>query len=337
MTIWIISFTLRGARLAARLAGRLPEARAFGMARYAAGTGTEPVEELALWCRTAWEQAQGLIFVGAAGIAVRSVAPLLRKKTTDPAVVVIDEAGRFAVSLVSGHVGGANELARQVAQCLDAVAVVTTATDVNQKFAVDVFAEKNRMVIHSMAKAKEISAAVLAGHPVGLHTQLPLCGSLPPELTPGRVQRENIEIGYCAQYADSLLLIPRSIYLGIGCRRGTGAAEIAEAVESALSAGELPRCALAGAASIDLKMGESGLLEWARREQLSLSFYSAETLQTAPGCFSGSEFVKTVTGVDNVCERAAVLAAGGGRLVCSKQAFGGVTVAAAEKEMRIVL
>ncbi len=208
MTLWIISFTLRGAHLAARLAGRLPEARAFTMARYAAGTGTEPVEELALWCRTAWEQAQGLIFVGAAGIAVRSVAPLLRKKTTDPAVVVIDEAGRFAVSLVSGHVGGANELARQVAQCLDAVAVVTTATDVNQKFAVDVFAEKNRMVIHSMAKAKEISAAVLAGHPVGLHTRLPLCGSLPPELTPGRVQRENIEIGYCAQYADSLLLIP---------------------------------------------------------------------------------------------------------------------------------
>ena len=94
---------------------------------------------------------------------------------------------------------------------------------------------------------------------------------------------------------------------------------------------------MAGAASIDLKMGESGLLEWARGEQLSLSFYSAETLQTAPGCFSGSEFVKTVTGVDNVCERAAVLAAGGGRLICSKQAFGGVTVAAAEKEMRIVL
>ena len=83
-------------------------------------------------------------------------------------------------------------------------------------------------------------------------------------MTPGRVQRENIEIGYCAQYADSLLLIPRSIYLGIGCRRGTGAAEIAGAVESALSAGGLPRCALAGAASIDLKMGESGLLEWAR-------------------------------------------------------------------------
>ena len=138
--------------------------------------------------------------------------------------------------------------------------------------------------------------------PVGLHTRLPLCGILPPEFTPGRVQREKIEIGYCAQYADSLLLIPRSIYLGIGCRRGTGAAEIAGAVESALSAGGLPRCALAGAASIDLKMGESGLLEWARGEQLSLSFYSAETLQTAPGCFSGSEFVKTVTGVDNVCE-----------------------------------
>lgn len=93
MTIWIISFTLRGAHLAARLAGRLPEAKSLRYAEICRpGTGPSRVEELALWCRTAWEQAQGLIFVGAAGIAVRSVAPLLRKKTTDPAVVVIDEA-----------------------------------------------------------------------------------------------------------------------------------------------------------------------------------------------------------------------------------------------------
>ncbi|MFR8872944.1 MAG: cobalamin biosynthesis central domain-containing protein [Oscillospiraceae bacterium] len=129
---------------------------------------------------------------------MRSVyLPGCRKKTTRPGGGGDRRGGLIRIPDLEGHVGGANELARQVAQCLDAVAVVTTATDVNQKFAVDVFAEKNRMVIHSMAKAKEISAAVLAGHPVGLHTRLPLCGSLPPELTPGRVQRENIEIS-CA-------------------------------------------------------------------------------------------------------------------------------------------
>ena len=337
MSVWIVAFTLRGANLAAYLGRTLPGARAFSMAKSAAQAGTEPVERLADWCRRAWEEAEGLVFVGAAGIAVRSIAPRLQSKTTDPAVVVVDEGGQFAISLASGHMGGANELTRQVAACLGATPVVTTATDVNGKFAVDVFAVKNGLAITSMRRAKEISAAILAGKPVGLHTELPLEGEVPPELTLGRVQEENVEIGFHARYPGSLLLIPRGIYLGLGCRRGTGMQELAAAVEAALAAHWIPRCAVAGAASIDLKADEPGLLAWAREEQLPLTFYTAEALRQAEGDFSPSEFVKTVTGVDNVCERAAVLAAGGGRLRIRKQAAHGVTVAAAEKEMRIVL
>ena len=220
MSVWIVAFTLRGANLAAYLKRTPPGARAFSMAKYAAQAGTEPVERLADWRRMAWEQAEGLVFVGAAGIAVRSIAPLLRSKTTDPAVVVVDEAGQFAISLVSGHMGGANELARQVASCLDATPVVTTATDVNGKFAVDVFAVKNGLAIGSMRRAKEISAAILAGRPVGIHTAYSLEGGGSPELTPGQVQEENVEIGFRARYPGSLLLIPRQVYLGLGCRRG---------------------------------------------------------------------------------------------------------------------
>ncbi len=337
MSIWIVAFTLRGANLAAYLGRTLPEARAFGMAKYGAQAGTEPVERLADWCRVAWEQAEGLVFVGAAGIAVRSIAPLLQSKTTDPAVVVVDEAGQFAISLVSGHMGGANQLARQVAACLGATPVVTTATDVNGKFAVDVFAVKNGLAIGSMGRAKEISAAVLAGKLVGLLTDLPLAGEVPPELTPGQVQKENVEIGFRARYPGSLLLVPRQVYLGLGCRRGTEVQAIAHGVEAALSAHGIPRCAVVGAASIDLKACELGLLTWAREEGLPLTFYAAEELRQAQGDFSTSEFVKSVTGADNVCERAAVLAAGGGRILVKKQAANGVTVAAAEKEMRIVL
>ena len=95
MSVWIVAFTLRGANLAAYLGRTLPGARAFSMAKYAAQAGTEPVERLADWRRMAWEQAEGLVFVGAVGIAVRSIAPLLRSKTTDPAVVVVDEAGQL--------------------------------------------------------------------------------------------------------------------------------------------------------------------------------------------------------------------------------------------------
>ena len=337
MSVWIVAFTLRGANLAAYLKRTLPGARAFSMAKYAAQAGTEPVERLADWRRMAWEQAEGLVFLGAAGIAVRSIAPHLRSKTTDPAVVVVDEAGQFAISLVSGHMGGANELARQVASCLDATPVVTTATDVNGKFAVDVFAVKNGLAIGSMRRAKEISAAILAGRPVGIHTAYALEGEAPPELTPGQVQEENVEIGFRARYPGSLLLIPRQVYLGLGCRRGTTVQAIAHGVEAALSAHGIPRCAVVGAASIDLKACEPGLLTWAREARLPLTFYTAEALRRAQGEFSSSEFVKSVTGTDNVCERAAVLAAGGGRILVKKQAANGVTVAAAEKEMRIVL
>ena len=97
MSVWIVAFTLRGANLAAYLGRTLPGARAFSMAKYAAQAGTEPVERLADWCRRAWEEAEGLVFVGAAGIAVRSIAPRLQSKTTDPAVVVVDEGGQFAI------------------------------------------------------------------------------------------------------------------------------------------------------------------------------------------------------------------------------------------------
>ena len=154
MSVWIVAFTLRGANLAAYLGRTLPGARAFSMAKYAAQAGTEPVERLADWCRRAWEEAEGLVFVGAAGIAVRSIAPRLQSKTTDPAVVVVDEGGQFAISLASGHMGGANELTRQVAACLGATPVVTTATDVNGKFAVDVFAVKNGLAITSMRRSE---------------------------------------------------------------------------------------------------------------------------------------------------------------------------------------
>ena len=146
-----------------------------------------------------------------------------------------------------------------------------------------------------------------------------------------------MEIGFCARYPGSLLLIPRQVYLGLGCRRGTTVQAIAHGVEAALSAHGIPRCAVVGAASIDLKACEPGLLTWAREARLPLTFYAAETLRQAEGEFSSSEFVKSVTGADNVCERAAVLAAGGGRILVKKQAANGVTVAAAEKEMRIVL
>lgn len=143
----------------------------------------EPLQlPLRQWTQEAFAEYDALIFVGAAGIAVRSIAPFLKSKICDPAVLCVDELGRFVIPLVSGHIGGANELAAQLADALGAEAVITTATDLNGRFAVDVFAKKNRLWISDMKLAKQISADVLDGKRIGFFSDFPVKGKLPEEL-----------------------------------------------------------------------------------------------------------------------------------------------------------
>lgn len=131
------------------------------------------------WAGKKFADSDALIFIGATGIAVRSIAPYVASKKSDPAVLVIDECGHFVISLLSGHLGGANELALKVAEILHAVPVVTTATDLHHRFAVDVFAKKNNCSIFNMKAAKEVSAALLAGRRVGFYSEFPVEGELP--------------------------------------------------------------------------------------------------------------------------------------------------------------
>ncbi len=134
------------------------------------------------WTGEQFENADSIIFIGAAGIAVRSIAPFIQSKKKDPAVLVVDEWGKFVISLLSGHLGGANELACLAADILQAIPVVTTATDLEGKFAVDVFAKKNNCHIFRMKEAKEVSAALLAGEKVGFFSEFPCEGELPDGL-----------------------------------------------------------------------------------------------------------------------------------------------------------
>ncbi len=321
------------------------------------------------WCRAQFEShSDGIIFVGAAGIAVRTIAPFLKSKTTDPAVLVIDEAGQYVISLLSGHIGGANRLALAVAEMIGAVPVITTATDVNGKFAVDVFAKDNHLKIESMKAAKEISAAILRGEPVGLYCEGRIEGTAPLELRiiqennrkkcgaefKGKGETEIAEPGSgiekdCPRYLicicgrlpkdfDQVILhlIPKSHVLGIGCRRGKTEGEIEAEVSRALAQAEVSMDQIFAAATIDLKKEEQGLLAFCERHGLKLETYTAEELLEVPGDFSSSEFVRKTTGVDNVCERAALRMAGaGGRLIQKKYAGNGVTAAVAVRDWSV--
>lgn len=332
MTCAVIAFTRRGTALGQRLAQALGGTLHVPPRLAGENDAYASVES---WTAENWNSAQALIFVGACGIAVRAIAPHVKDKFSDPAVVAVDEAGNFAVSLLSGHVGGANALARQIAAVTGGQAVITTATDVGGLFAVDVWARERQLAISDRALAKAVSAALLEGKNVGFSSDFPVTGTLPEGLT-DCPQTLNIRVtDRAATEANTLALIPKSLTLGIGCRRGKTAAEIEEAAIRALNAAGLDRRAVLSAASIDLKKDEPGLLEFCGNWNLPFYPYSAGELRRAPGEFHRSELVQQVTGVDNVCERAAVIA--GGTLILPKQAANGVTVAVARKEITIEL
>ncbi len=275
-----------------------------------------------------------LIFVGASGIALRAVAPHIRDKRSDPAVICMDEAARFVIPLLSGHIGGANRLARRLAAALGATPVITTATDVNGRFAVDAWAAERGFAICDMALAKRVSAAILT-RDVPLWTDAAVSGALPE----GLVWADSGALGICVSVYDrhpfdeTLLLAPGALRLGIGCKRGTPPGAIEGLVERVLREHRLRPEAVREAATIDLKADEPGLVDCCRRRGWVLETLSAEQLDAVPGRFEDSDFVRRTVGVGNVCERAAL--AKGGRLIVPKTAEAGVTVAVAELEWGI--
>ena len=248
-----------------------------------------------------------LIFVAACGIAVREIAPYVKSKKTDPAVVCIDEAGRFVIPLLSGHIGGANALAERMAEKLGATAVVTTATDVRGKFSVDAWAARHGCAISDMGLAKAVSAAILE-RDVPLCSQYPLPSSLPA----GTFAAEDGALGFFigwrikAPFSSTLRLIPRVLRVGVAIR---------------------------GVYSIDLKQDEAGLLTACEKNNWPVHFYTAQQLRDVAGNFTPSDFVRSVTGVDNVCERAALLDAE--KLIVQKTARDGVTVAVAAEHWEV--
>lgn len=354
MRLSIVCFTEAGAGLCVRLMKGFSMAgdpcEGFGPKKLlessSDGESLVPLPaSLTEWTKEQFLKKDGIVFIGAAGIAVRAVAPFLKSKAVDPAVVVLDDMGRFSISLLSGHLGGANELAERAAGIAGGQAVITTATDNHGGFAVDLFAKKQGLVITALSRVKEVSSAVLRGETIGFYSDFPVEGKLPPGLVFGETCRMNVWITIKnkpeeAFLKGSLKLVPRLLILGIGCRKGIPAEGIEKAVDQVLREWNLSPEGLAACASIDLKKEEAGICEYAAGKGIRFYTYPARTLAETEGEFSASSFVKQVTGVDNVCERSALACAeklGGGRLLVKKQASGGITLAVAVLDWKVKL
>lgn len=300
-----------------------------------------------------------ILFICAVAIAVRTLAPYIKSKVTDPAVLVADEQGRFLISLLSGHLGGANEWCSQLSYKIGAVPVITTATDVRGVFAVDMFARENNMRILNPVMIQDISGRVLNGEPVGItgdkaykklleetvkkwNGQLTMFGEEAYQTdyeaayeTAGQSCIDKYESGIQIITSPSahtifrrtLKLVPMDLFVGIGCKRGKTSGQIRKAVSSTCDKNDLLMERIAAVVSVDRKADEQGIIDFARELKVPYKTYSAQYLNTIRGEFTASDFVKDKVGVDNVCERSAYAASKDKRCIVKKTVCDGVTVA----------
>ena len=328
MKLAYLAFSGQGYTLAQKLADQL------GGTAYRSG---QP-QSLAEWTEEHFGREEGLVFVGAAGIAVRAISPFVSDKTTDPAVVVIDEKALNVIPILSGHLGGANDLARDIAKATGAACVITTATDVNGVFAVDEWSKRQGCRLLEPKRIVNISGALLGGGTVTVKSRWDIAGEVPEGIvvldgSETACGRTDVTLDAFSKEADTLHIVPPVCVLGIGCRKDTKKESIELLLEKLKEETGLLTESVCGAASIDLKQEEAGLLEFCAEHGWDIDFFSSEQLAEVPGRFSASEMVKSVTGVDNVCERSAALRAGGD-VVVQKMSEGGVTMAVAIKKFR---
>lgn len=336
MTVSIISVTENGRRLSGEISVILSEKHT--VSRYCfykkSDDASTPFNDINVIVSDIFENSDAIVFISACGIAVRSVAPFVKSKQSDPAVIVIDDCGKYAIPILSGHIGGANHLAEYIADNIGAVPVITTATDVGGCFSPDSFARANGLIITDINVAKAIAAAVLDGEKIGLCSEYQ-CKNIPSELTQNGNCRMGIYIGSDISkkpFETTLSLFPRNICIGIGCKRGTSLDEIEQMVFNSLREENITPERICSVATIDIKADESGLRQFCHKYKLTFHTFSAEELMNASGDFHRSEFVLKTTGTDNVCERSATKC---GEIIMRRKAANGITVAAAEIPVKI--
>jgi cobalt-precorrin 5A hydrolase len=335
IAVWAI--TPNGAALATRIAAAFPAADVYATDTLDGLPATAVrFRSLAEAVAAHFHRYGGHVFIMAAGIVVRTVAGLIVHKTEDPAVVVVDDRGTFAISLLSGHLGGANRWAGRVAAAIGAQPVITTATDVNAVPAIDVLAGELGLKIENPQAIKNVNMALLTGSPVEVHDPFGiLAGRIPNAAAfngsagaiPARVYADD---RIAAAQAGALVLRPSSLVAGIGCNRNTRPEEMKELLFGTLHASCLAGASLRSLASIDLKADEPGIAALAQELGLPLEFFDREQIGGVEDAMpTPSAAVKKHIGVKSVCEAAAILASRGGMLIVPKRSSRNATVAIA--------
>jgi cobalt-precorrin 5A hydrolase len=282
------------------------------------------------------ENYKGIIFIGSTGIAVRAIAPYIIGKDTDPAVLVIDNSCKYVISLLSGHLGGANDLTLEVSDILGAQTIITTATDNLGICAPDIIAKYNNLVIDDLKKAKEISSLLIEGKKIGFIdykgiVQIPngytsnlddICGLVYIS------NNEVINMGLELSLKPMLKLIRRNVVLGIGCRKNFSASEMQQTVLKILKESNIDSRAIKSITTVDLKKDELAIRELVDYFKCNLDIFTINDIRTIQHKFCGSDFVEKTIGVRAVCEPCVELS--GAKIIKNKMKLNGLTLCIGE-------
>ena len=342
--IAVIAVTRNGVNLALQIQAKMPGCVCYVPTRhrFALAMGAVGFDRVGAVVPALWRRFRALVFIMATGIVVRQIAPLLKHKTQDPGVVVLDERGRYVISLVSGHLGGANGLAAAIARITGGQAVITTASDVQNRPAIDLIAQELGLEIENPELLKTVARCLLEDEPLWVYD---------PEqrLEPCLAEEENIawlregaavanechdRIGIWVSESlapdawPCLMLRPRNLVVGVGCNRGTAAEEILELVRRVFDRERLSLRSIRNLTSIEAKADEGGILEAGRQLGRPVHFYSPQELEKV-AVPNPSQMVLAHMGVESVCEATALVSAQSSELIVVKQKTANVTLAVA--------
>ena len=361
-TIAIWSITPNGKLLGARIQNEIKGSVLFVSANICENNYPRPSHKQLIFVfkKLSREMAQqfnkfaGHVFIFSTGIAIRIIAPLLKSKTIDPAIVVVDDQANHAISFLSGHLGGANALTKKIAALVQADPVITTATDTNTLPSIDMIAQKNGIKIETPQNIKHINMAFLKGEPVNLydpsgHVKKTLPGNFwsdrvdTGKKADGKNERKKI---FCSHEIkkvsrETLILRPPVLSVGIGCNRGTEYHVIKKFLMSVLKAQGLSIDSVCKFGTTAVKKDETGLLKLSDEMQIKIDFYNKQELNAVTTIQTPSKMVEKHLGVKSVCEAAAILSAASssgtseessGELIVTKHKNRDVTIAVAIKK-----
>ncbi|MDF2613091.1 MAG: cobalamin biosynthesis protein CbiG [Clostridia bacterium] len=354
--IALIAVTSNGLELAKRLqvglgrgdlftTAKLKESREYSRMELECGKLYEITPSLGELTGELFRTYNTLIFIMAAGIVVRMIAPYLQDKLKDPAVLVVDEMGQNVISLLSGHMGGANQMTLKVSKLIDAHPVITTSTDVNEKAALDNIAKLlNASIENFRETVKDINYRLVHDEKIGLYQEydykidsrgFTLIKDLKSIVnTQGTTGSESIEKVVCITYKKNLecephkiiKVIPRDLVIGIGCRKDTPKELLEESLNELLETYNIDSKAIKCVASVDVKEDETAIIALADKLGVPFQIVPREEIVEIEELFDRSEFVKKNIGVYSVAEPVAYLLSGG-NLWIRKHKYKGITFA----------